>query len=103
MNAALNGEEIINFVSGDGEDDSGSGSGSGSSGDSGENEITEGTDPPPTEPDNTIDDGNGDGNVFAGGVKNSDPGSKGNSASRHHVGMWLLISTLWVFLAALIA
>lgn len=103
MNAALNGEEIINFVSGDGEDDSGSGSGSGSSGGSGENEITEGPDTPTTGPENTIDNGNDGGDVMAGGVKNSDPGSKGNSASRHHLGMWLLISTLWVFLAVLIA
>ena len=103
MNAALNGEEIINFVSGDGEDYSGSGSGSGSGGESGVNEITEEPDVPTTEPDNTVDEDNGDGDVFAGGVKKSDPGSKGNSASRHNVGMWLLISTLWVFLAALIA
>lgn len=101
LNAAINGEEIIdNDVSG-----SGSGSASGSGG-SGVNEITEMTENPVTDnPDTNVivaDDPESD-NGLGGGVGKPSPGKRRNIASQHHAEVWLLVSLLWTFLGILIA
>ena len=102
LNAAINGEEIIdNDVSGSG---SGSGSASGDEG-SGINEITEMpensvTDNPGA---NLVDDEEASDNVFGGGVGKPSPGKRRNIASQHHAEVWLLVSLLWAFLGILIA
>lgn len=102
LNAAIKGDEIINFVSGD--EESGSGSGSGSGGESGDgNEIPENTDKPMTDSENEIDEEDENENAFAGGVNKPSAGSNHSSASRQRVGVWLLISAIGVFLATLIA
>ena len=103
LNAAINGEEIIdNDVSG-----SGSASGSSGSGDegSGINEITEMpensvTDNPGT---NEVDDEEANDNMFGGGVGKPSPGKRRNIASQHHAEVWLLVSLFWAFLGILIA
>lgn len=99
LEAAINGDEIINVISGDG---SASGeSGSGESGDGG-NVIPEITDEPPTS-ENDIDENEDDENVQGGGVGQPKAGLKKNSASRHVMGAWLLCSAIWVLRFALIA
>lgn len=103
LNAAINGEEIIdNDVSGSA---SGSGSGSGDEG-SGVNEITEMTENSVTDNPDTnviVDDEEVSDNVFGGGVGKPSPGKRRNIASHHHAEVWLLVSLLWTFLGILIA
>ena len=105
LKTAIDGDEVIdnNFGSGDSEGSSGSGSGSGDEESSGENTIPDNVDKPTTDSENEIDENDDNENAFAGGVAKPSPGSRGNSSSRHHVGVWLFVSTLWVLLATLAA
>lgn len=95
LDAAMNGDEITNFVSGDDESGSASGSGSGESG--GGNEIPDEYTEKPNTSDNGIGEDDENDNTVGGGV-NEQPnaGLKKNSASRHVTGAWLLCSTMWV-------
>lgn len=104
LNAAIDGDELI--PSGDSGDGSGSASGS-ASGDSGSgsNEIADVTRISPTESKSGIilDNSSDEGIVMAGGTGNKNPRSKGNLASQHHFGLWLLSLTLWVLVVSQVA